>query len=203
MTAFLTSPYYPFAKDIAYFLIAVAGIWVAWQGLSAWKEQLKGHVEHDTSRRLYRAVLKLRDAIGYVRNPAIWPSEFTEAETKYPKEGTGTTSAVYRMRWEKMIEALSDLQAEQLEGEVLWGKEVIEKLKPMRACVTKLNIFVSDLLRPVNLRIRSLKEINDVIYELRTETEIDMFSQEIDKAVDGIGDYLKPKITFLSKQPRA
>lgn len=197
MIAFLSSPYYSFVKDVIYFLIAAAGLWVAWQGLFTWREQIKGHVEYETARRLYRAVLKLRDAMSYVRNPGIWPSESAEAEEKYPKEEKGTTNAVYRMRWEKMIDTLSELQAEQLEGEVLWGKEVIEKIKPMRACVTKLNIAISNMFRSPEYRVRSAKEEHEIIYEARyDEQNIDAFSKEIDAAVDSVGNYLKPKYKF-------
>lgn len=199
MEIFIISPYYAIIKDVTYLLIALIGVFVACKGLSTWRRRLKGNVEHETGRRLYRAILKLRDAMGYVRNPAIWPSEFIEAGAKYPKEDRGTANAVYRMRWEKMIEALSELQAEQLEGEVLWGKEIIKKLNPIRTCVTKLNIAVSDLLRPANSRIRSSEDIRQVIYELRTEQETDMFSQEIDAAVNIAGDFLKQKYNFPEK----
>jgi hypothetical protein len=197
MSAFLIGPYYSLIKDIVYLVIAAAGLWVAWQGLFTWREQIKGHVEYETARRLYRAVLKLRDAMSSVRNPGIWPSESAEAEVKYPEEKKGTTNAVYRMRWEKMIEALSELQAEQLEGEVLWGKEIIEKIKPMRACVTKLNIAISNMFRPQEYRVGSAKDDHEIIYEARyDEQNIDAFSKEIDAAVGAIENYLKPKYKF-------
>ncbi|MDE1969986.1 MAG: hypothetical protein KGI50_00160 [Patescibacteria group bacterium] len=198
ITNLINSSNYLFLKDIVYLGIAGGGLWVANQGLSTWKKQIKGHVEYDTARRLYRAVLKLRDAVGYVRNPAIFPSESEEAQRKYFEESVGTTNAVYRMRWEKMVEALSDLQAEQLEGEILWGKDVVEKIKPLRTCVTRLNLAVSDHLRPVDKRIRGHKEIFEIIYELRTDKEIDDFSKEIDASIDIIGDFLRNKYDFPS-----
>ena len=195
MTNFIASPYYLLVKDITYLLITLGGVVIACMGLSTWRRQLKGNVEHETARRLYKAVLKLRDAMGCVRNPMIWPSEFTEAEAKYPKENKETTNAIYLARWEKIIEALSGLQVEQLEGEVLWGEEVIEKLKPMKECVKKLQLTISNLLSPAELR-KPFKDISEVAYENITDKEADLFSQEINAAIVVISDFLRPKYNF-------
>jgi hypothetical protein len=189
----LNSPYYLLVKDLGYFAIAVLGVIVAWRGLYTWREQIKGGVEYETARRLHKAVLKVRDAISYVRNPWIAPAEMQEAEVKYPNADKTTTNAVYYVRWEKIREALTELQLEQLEAEVLCGSDVIEKLKPIRACVSKLNLYMTDFLRPRDQKIRALKDTHEIIYELRTETEADPFTMEIEDAVKHIADFLKPK----------
>ena len=98
MTAFLNNSYYIFVKELVYIAVAVFGVVIAWRGLSTWRTQLKGNVEHEAARRLYKAVLKLRDAMSHVRNPAIWPAEMVEAETKYPEARKDTTNAVYYSR---------------------------------------------------------------------------------------------------------
>lgn len=190
---FLDSTTYSLAKDFLQFIIAGVGIWIAWRGLSTWREQIEGGIKHETSRRLHRSVLKLRDAIGHVRNPAIWPEESMKAEVKYPQADKSTVSAVYYLRWEKVIEALSELEVEQLEAEVLWGKDVVVRLKPIRSCVAKLNLSLRNFLSPYNERRNPDKDLDDVIYEFRSENEIDKFSQEIDEAVEDVERYLMQK----------
>jgi hypothetical protein len=157
------------------------------------KQQIKEGVESETARRLYRAVLKVRDAMSYVRAPWIPLAEMEAAAAKYPKADPATTNAVYHMRWEQMTEAMTELQSEQVEAEVLWGDEVVKKIQPLRSCVGKLNANLSEFLRPHEDRARSRKDLGEIIYEMRTEKETDTFSKEIDAAVKTVGDFLKPK----------
>ncbi len=200
MFAFLDDSYYLLLKDLAYFGVALAGVIIAGKGLYTWKKQILWKVEHETARRLYKSVLKVREALGHVRNPAIWPSESAAAEAKYPEVGKSTTKAVYYMRWEKITEAISELDLEQIEAEVLWDNEVVEKLKPLRVCVSKLNINLSDFLRPPDQKIRSHRITEDIIYEFKVGNEKDPFSKEIDDAVTVLGDFLKPKYRLSDKK---
>ncbi|MGH7141032.1 MAG: hypothetical protein ACREGH_00145 [Minisyncoccia bacterium] len=198
-SSLIDSPYYLLAKDLGYFVVAALGLIVAYRGLHTWKEQIRGNVEYETARRLYKAVLKTRDTISYVRNPWIPAAESQEAQEKYPHADKATANAVYYVRWEKMKEVLSALELEQLEAEVLWGKEVIEELKPIRACVSKLNLYLTDFLRPSDQKVRKHMETHEIIYELRTEIETDAFTNEIDIAVEVVGSFLKSKYKFSSR----
>jgi hypothetical protein len=104
-------------------------------------------------------------------------------------------NAVYLMRWEKIKEAMSEVDLEGLEAEVLWDKEVVNKIKPLKLCVSKLNRYVSQFLRPYNERA-IVKDMDAIIYDLPIEGEINKFSKEIDTAVDDIGLFLKQKYGY-------
>ena len=197
MASFIASPYYPLVKDIIYLLIALGGVIVACMGLSTWRRQLKGNVEYETARRLYKAVLKVRDAMSYVRNPWIPLSEMESASAKHPEADKTTNRAVYHVRWEKITEAMSELQSEELESEVLWGQEIVEKLKPLKLCVVELNNYVSQFLNP---SLRTSNYSSDMIYEFEDATgKKDKFTEEINAAVGAVGNFLKPKYKFSER----
>ena len=67
--------------------IAVAvGSYVAWKGLGAWKQQLKGRADHELARRILVLLYKYRDAIDGGRNPAIWGHEMEVPEDAEPEK---------------------------------------------------------------------------------------------------------------------
>ncbi len=65
---FINGPIYLFIKDVITAVLTVAGLVIAVIGLYTWKKQIKGTKEFETFYDLYYSVLKLRDAIKYVRN---------------------------------------------------------------------------------------------------------------------------------------
>jgi len=205
----------PIAKDIASVLSGLAavaafvGAFVAWRGLKSWRHQLTGRTEYELARRLCRAVYQVREEIRFVRNPAIIPSEATlarqeagiEDETRFIGHNKDIV-AVYDRRWRQLASAMSNLELESLEAEVLWGKDVIVRLKPLKDCVTKLRINLNRYIRarldPTTWR-RTPKEFEEneaIIYWISDEGSEDKFSGEIADAVryfeEFIRTYLKP-----------
>ena len=126
---------YILIKDSITFLLTAAGILLASRGLSTWREQMKGTKEFDASYNLNYAVLKLRDAIRHVRNPAIWNAESNRAiryaKEKYPERSNDpeiakdSTKYVYEMRWDEIVNAYREIESHQLAAEVLWGSEIL------------------------------------------------------------------------------
>ncbi len=178
-------------KEIAYFGIALAGVIAAFQGLSAWKKQLRGRAEYDAARKLYKAILQLRDAISFVRKPFIPQSETIKAVNQFKKENPEATinenAAVYQLRWNKIIEAISAVQLESLEAEVLWGDEVGKIIKPLNQCVGKLNSHLAMFLNP-QLYGSSTRDFNSIIYEVVSDTEKDEFTIEIEHEVQQVAE---------------
>ena len=187
---------YEIVKDIIYVLFAGAGVVVAWKGLFIWRDHAQGNTEYEIARKLYKSVLKLRDAIKLVRNPGIWPAETQEAHAKYPDAPEGTTHAVYYLRWEKVTEAYSELELEQLEAEVLWRNNIIKKLDSIKNCVKKLNIYLTDHLRPTDRKIKPQDETFKMIYDIG---ESDEFSKEVESSAKEVADFVKPKFKFSIK----
>lgn len=179
-------------KDLLTAVAAITATFVAIMGLNAWKRQLKGREEYDLARRYLRAIYKVRDSLRVVRNPFIPVEEMSRSLKEKGLDGNdysdnqNTNRAVYDTRWSKVSEALSDLRVEQLEAEVLWGREAVEMCDYLDKCVANLMLKVrmflqGDLNSAVDLTIYDTGEDNK-------------FSKEIKEAVRITEDYLKPHL---------
>jgi len=201
-TALINQVWYLITKDILTFLFTLAGLIIAGLGLATWKKQIKGSKEFEAAHNLHFAMLKLREAIKHVRNPAIWPSESQRA-VKFIKEKNPEKSDeelkknehayVYEMRWQKITDAYTEAESYLLEAEALWGHEIMDLTKPLNKKVRELNINLNQNFAP-EMRTKDLMAIHDVIYDKSSETEQDAFSAEVSKYIDAIADYLRKKI---------
>lgn len=195
---------YDVTKDIITFVLTAAGLIIAGMGLATWKKQIKGTKEFDTAYNLHYSILKLRNAIKHVRNPAIFPSESYKAiqysTAKYPdksKEEIEKSSHpyVYEMRWDEIKDADTEVESHLLAAEVLWGPEILELMKPLNSKIVELNIALKQNFQP-ELRTKNVTDLHDVIYDKGDgSTGEDAFSQEVSKAIKGIVDYIKSKIS--------
>lgn len=200
--------YVSLAKDIITGLAALTAAIVAVVGLRAWKNQLKGKTEYELAQRLLRAVYKVREAIHIVRNPFMSAGEISQAMKEENIEGNPlldpsvnarSQGATYQKRWNKIREALADLELNTLEAEALWGHEVSEKLKPLRKCVSTLSANIQMYLRrlekpPREDKAETLEKIDQVIYGFSEDSDTNPFTAEIVKAVSEIEDYLRPRL---------
>lgn len=178
-------------KDIVTTIAAGIAAIVAIMGIKAWKKQLKGKTNYELARRYLRAVYKVRDAIKYVRNPFISSEEIFSAfkesglnEVDYNNQQK-SNRAVYSLRWKKVIEAISDLDVELLEAEVLWGKEVVELKESLNLCINELFFNLKRFLEEGNRR-----EFHDVIYDV----DNGIFTKKVNEAVEKIETYIKPHL---------
>jgi|SRR5581483_542423 len=187
-------------KDVFTFLLSLAGLIIAGVGLATWKKQLRGVKEFDAAFDLNFSILKLREAIKYVRKIVIWPSEHNEAykysETKYPNlsesdRQKNLNAYVYELRWQKISGAVTDLDSHLLAAEVLWGKDIVKIVKKLEAKVTELNIGLEQYFKP-ELRTREYVALHELIFD-RGEKDDD-FRREIEKIIEEIKDYMKQKI---------
>lgn len=200
--ALINQNWYLITKDVLTALFTLAGLIIAGLGLATWKKQIKGSKEFEASHNLHFAMLKLREAIKHVRNPAIWPSESQRA-VKFIKERNPEKSDeelkknenayVYEMRWQKITDAYTEAESHLLAAEALWGHEIMDLTKPLNKKVRELNINLNQNFAP-KMRTKDLMAIHDVIYDKSSETEQDTFSAEVSKSIDAIADYLREKI---------
>jgi hypothetical protein len=198
----INQDWYLITKDVLTVLFTLTGLVIAGLGLATWKKQIKGSKEFEASHNLHFAMLKLREAIKHVRNPAIWPSESQRA-VKFIKEKNPEKSDdelkknehayVYEMRWQKITDAYTEAESHLLAAEALWGHEIMDLTKPLNKKVRELNINLNQNFAP-EMRTKDLMAIHDVIYDKSSETEQDAFSAEVSKNIDAVADYLREKI---------
>lgn len=202
-TALINQVWYLITKDIFTALFTLAGLIIAGMGLATWKKQIKGSKEFEVAHNLHFAMLKLREAIKHVRNPAIWPSESQRA-VKFIKERNPEKSDedlkknehayVYEMRWQKITDAYTEAESHLLTAEALWGHEIVDLTKPLNKKVRELNINLNQNFSAPEMRTKGMMAIHDVIYDKSSETEQDNFSTEVSQYIDAIADYLRKKI---------
>lgn len=201
---FVNSSLYLFTKDLMTFALGIAGVYIAAGGLFIWKNQIEYTKQHEAADNLHHSLLKLRDAIKYVRNPAIFPSESYEAEqhfkSKYPSASEeeikkGTYPYVYELRWKKIQSVSSHLDENLLMAEVLWGRKIRTLLIPLTQKITELNIALKQNFEPKEYRTKDTMQIHDVIYDKSNwmNDQEDDFGNEINKAIEAIMDYTKEK----------
>lgn len=180
------------SSDVFTSIAAITATVVAIVGLNAWKKQMKGKEEYELARRYLRLIYRVRDAIKVVRNPFIPVEEMISSlkekgmnEDDY-SDHKKMNQAVYSTRWNKVQEALSDLRVEQLEAEVLWGKESVVVYDTLDQCIKKLMANIQLFLRG------GFKETMDlIIYDTGEDNQ---FSKDIDTAVKIVEDSLRPHL---------
>ncbi|MEX0719938.1 MAG: hypothetical protein WD059_04660 [Balneolaceae bacterium] len=192
-------------KEIINIVAPILGLVIAAIGVFTWRIQLKGKTEYELSRRLLKAVYELRDAIKVVRNPAIIPEEVVSAfrkkglsDEEIIKKGDIVFSkdVVYEYRWKYITTALSTLEVEELEAEVLWGKEIKEEIHRFKQCTYKLNLNLKRLFRQEvgkrNFSKEKLDEIHKVVWDdFENDTPFDI---ELSSTLKDIEEFLKPHL---------
>ena len=49
------------------------------------------------------------------------------------------------MRWDKIVNAYTEIESHQLAAEVLWGTEITKKMKLLNEKVTKLELLLNNI----------------------------------------------------------
>lgn len=198
---FLDHQIYTFLKDLITLLFTGMGLYIANGGLFTWKKQIKNEVADN----LHLSLLKLRDAIRHVRNPAIFPSEdykaMQYASAKYPDKPKEELEKnvhpyVYEMRWEEIATASTELELNLLKAEVLWGTEIRKLIKPLYGKLTELNIALKQNFQP-ELRTKDYMEIHNAMYDKRDwlNDREDKFGEEVKKVIEEVKKYINRQIS--------
>ncbi len=193
-------------KDIVTGCAAVVGAAVALRGLNAWRQQLKGKTDCELARKLLKASYKVREEIRSVRHPAIWSNEAAAAEREVKIEGDALKEnpnaarayAVYQMRWNKLVEAVTELEAEAFEAEISWGEPAKAKLGELLKLVAMLRLAVSQHIEAMVDRNSSARprptEIRDILYDTSEPSKPDDFALKVQIAVAAIEAFLRPHL---------
>lgn len=207
--------YVSLVKDIITALSALTVAVIATLGLQTWKKELKGRTEYELARRLLRAVYKARHAIHLVRNPFMYAGEIIQSlqeaniqvDQHDQRYNAISHRAVYMRRWQKVEDALTELQLDTFEAEVIWGQEASEKMRPLRKNVSTLfaniQLYLRQLEEPPGYTLDSetsfqrRQEIERVIYyDLGEDPTRNSFTVEITESVTQIEEYLRPHLNL-------
>jgi hypothetical protein len=189
-------------------LTGVGALVVAALGLQTWRRQLYGTAEYERARRLYRAVLEVRDQLTAVRSPFISIGEMTAAFKEIGAEPEGgdvsrdkrADQLVYDRRWKGVVKAMTDLRVELLEAEVLWGDSVRAPETQLRQCVGSLYAAVLSHVQnrhDTNRESRGSAELRqkhfDLLYD-QSAAELDGFAKQLNGIVASFENLLRPHL---------
>ena len=193
-------------SDVAVGLAALVAAYVAWRGLKTWKEQLSGTTEYELARRVLRALYAHRDAISGVRHPFMSVEEMTvhddAGEMSREQVRHRGLAKAYQARWDRVVAARSELAAELLEAEVLWGVELGSRFRAIDALERELFVAVGMY---VSAHDPAMSEMRREALERRAAARRDVmfgnfddgpdpYLSEYEAAVRGIEDYLRPHL---------
>jgi hypothetical protein len=200
-------------KDIITSLAAIVAGYVALAGVNAWRKQLTGKTEYEAARRLLKAIYTVRNAINLVRNPVMRGGEIIRASQQASIDIPSSqqmplpesVAAAYQERWKTVSGALTDLDAEAYEAEVLWGQDIRALLQPIYASATELyralQIFVrfesQDQWQQDPVRD---KRIRAIVFRLPDPNQ-DAFATSLSDSVKTVEQFLRPHIADGSGKP--
>lgn len=201
----MTVEYISATKDILLSIASVITATVAVIGLNSWRKELRGKAEYEVARRLIRATYKLRDELNYSRSPFIGSYEFPDGYDPIDKSASDEAKAmafVYANRWKSIMVPLQEFEAQTLEAEVLWGKEIKRIAFQLKHCSSTLknsmNAMVSNIANH-NEHFNSNKEFAEKIQSnvwsgWSDSEEKDELSSQIITAVENIEKELRPHL---------
>lgn len=195
-------------NSVATSMAALVAAGVAFVGLRTWREQLTGRTEYELARRLFRRVLEVRDAIAAARHPFMSAAELSEAvkragiEAK-PEDAMASRLA-YGERWNRVSNALSDMQVDLLEAEVLWGDAIQSAASELHGCAATLYGAIRAYLREIERDgpFRDAAAEQRAIDHFDRSSEIvflgaagsDAFADRVQGAVQQFEGLLRPKL---------
>lgn len=187
---------------------ALTGAIVAVLGLNAWRRQLRGRTEYEVGLAVLRAAYKVRDAISVVRHPFMSSGEQASAMAELDQDTDDSpdedpdervnrsTAAAYQVRWQRVLDAMQELDVACVEAEVLWGKDATEPIRQLRKCVPELSVALSEYLREKQTRLtihrpaRDLEDVERIVFGISD----DPFSGRVRAAVEAVEQFVRPKL---------
>ncbi|MBX3131765.1 MAG: hypothetical protein KF689_00085 [Gemmatimonadaceae bacterium] len=175
-------------------------------GLGTWKTQLRGTAEYEMARRLLRATYKLRDELSYVRSPWMSAGEMHAAAEasgeKFDAFSTEQHNRAFELamnrRWRRLGDARTEMEAELLEAEVLWGPVFKTHDEELKQILLHLSFAIEDLLRDRRSTTprsgEERKKVTEITWSSRDSENRNAFSDRIDSVIREFEALLKPHL---------
>lgn len=193
-------------KDVVLLGTAITGAVVAVKGLGTWKRQINGQSNYNLSKNLLISLFKYRDAIEMVRNPFM-----SSLEMPLPPldERSGMNSdeirfyglfKAYEKRWDKVVGLQSEIYANLIEAEALWGDELSAMWKILRKKENQLLMQLQNYIQICNPKTpahekdrlqASQEKMHNTLYE---GGENDLFKIQFEAELLKMTSYIKEKI---------
>lgn len=126
--------------DIVVRLVPIAGIIIAWLGLSTWRRQIKGTDKYRVASDLLLEVYKVREGISIVRSPLVRfrPTE-NDSASREMNEYYGYVETMER-RWKEVSEPVAQMSLLSLKAEAHISKDIKKAVDELLKLVRELHV---------------------------------------------------------------
>jgi len=197
----------PIIKDTVLIVTATIAGYVGLKGLDTWRRQLIGNTEYELAKQLLKSVYELRGAITTVRHPFMQYSQEPDMAEEKLKELSQrekewyAMAQAYQKRWEPVLKAKSELDTLLLEAEVVWGKDIVEKISLLNSLIGELLWAIEDHLEAMNPNNHhktysdsdEIKKRRSIMYARGSEDK-DEYKKKFNEAINTVEEELKPHI---------
>jgi NADP-dependent 3-hydroxy acid dehydrogenase YdfG len=144
-----------FITDILTAVSAIAVVVITAIGLYTGKKRLKGTAEYELAKKLLSAVYKVRDTMKdiHFRGTQINPGEIIvliKRNTSISKGFVENQNHLYGRKLKSLSAALSELDIEALQAEVLWNQDIKDLIESLRKKVNTITGFVYQYIKILN-----------------------------------------------------
>jgi hypothetical protein len=160
-----------FFKDVTVSCAAIFTAVVAYKGISKWRGEEAGKADFELSRRIGKAVFRMRDVLKGARNPFTLAQEFPEGYDHDDASQQGSAWAhVFNKRLEPVRECAIEIQSLRNEAEALWGNAILTPLDALLHQVNTLQVAMGSYAR--NQHARGQHFANNRDFANRTEAQV-------------------------------
>lgn len=171
------------------------------QGMSVWRQQMRGKDEYKLARDLLASIYKFRDAMHDARHPFMTivekpPRDEAEHMSSGQIRFYGLSRA-YSNRWNKVSKQHRKLYKNWIVAQAVWGDKLVQLVQPLHEQEQELRVAIEEyleLIKPedqTNVRenAKRLRELRPMLYGLPE----DEFGQQIENSIKPLEQYLKQK----------
>ena len=137
-------------KDVIIAGAAIFTAYVANKGINKWRSEESGKADFELSRRIGKAIFRMRDAMKNARAPFVIASEFPEGYNALRATTAERASAwahVLNERWAPVRDCAIEIQSLRNEAEALWGSVIIPMLDKLLNIANTLRVAMGSYIQ--------------------------------------------------------
>ncbi len=187
-------------KEVVTTVTLGVGAYVAWSGLSTWKNQIKGGHQYNIAKNLLLNTYYYKEAMFGLRSQVIWNSEYplipaaelilkSEFEIKYIN-----VSYAYLKRWERVEKLKPIIYGAILECQVIWGNELRVLYDKIFKLERKVFVEIGLYLDALKNEILDKESVNYKLINDSFDDANDLFRKDFNPLLEQIEKFIKPKL---------
>ncbi len=181
---------------------AFGGAIIAGIGLNSWREQSKWHADRDLAKQLLVVPFTRSHAFDHVRNPFGWSGEEELGDEEVPQDEQKLRGlqAKYERRFEKLMDARKQFYPLELEGDALWGRELVDLVRPLTVLEHELQIEIQEYIESHGSRYtrreyftssEEMKRNRGIVFAMGSRDE---FGPKYKAVVERLESFLRSKL---------